>query len=120
MKCPDCNGPLEWIESQTSYDRKVCENRCQGENSHDAHYCKLCGEIMEFEWCYECYSTCEECEKVFKGQSMWCSPECKDIYHREYKHHNEMASYMKYEESKYDHYSDLGEFADYCYESEED
>lgn len=104
MSCPDCGGPLEEIEWAKDYTRKVCENQCHGENSHDAHYCKLCDELLKTEWCWECYSTCDECEQVFKGQEQFCSPACDKAYHAAYKHHNELADYYRYEESKYDSY----------------
>ena len=53
-KCPDCNGPLEAIEWTKTYTRMVCEDRCNGENSHDAHYCVKCDSIIEDEECEEC------------------------------------------------------------------
>lgn len=103
IKCPDCNGLLEFLEETKTYTRYTCENQCNGENSHDAHYCNRCNFVMDGEYCTECFSECDECgDLTDKGQ--FCSPDCKKAYHDAYKHHGELASYYAYEESKYDDY----------------
>lgn len=104
--CPNCKKELECIETGENYQRYVCGERCEGEDSFDAHFCKKCGELMEGE---ECVNICDECgSHLTHGKEQFCSEICNKAYHDAYKHHGEDAARIAYEESKYDNYYDFG------------
>lgn len=51
MRCIDCGGKLEWLETRHEFGssspgvvRKVCEARCGGENSFEVLLTTCCGE----------------------------------------------------------------------------